>query len=64
MKQEDCLNFPDDFKADVGDLKLDGNCDFGGGELILVFIFCYNIAAVSLVSMSGREVTASVLINC
>ena len=34
MKQEltDGLNFPDDFKAEVGDIKLDGNCDFGGGE--------------------------------
>ena len=39
VKQEDCdLNFPDDFKAEVGDLKLDGNCDFGGGELLLIIL--------------------------
>ena len=54
MKQEDCLNFPDDFKADVGDLKLDGNCDFGGGELILVFIFCYNITGC-IIGVNVRE---------
>ena len=36
VKQGDCglTDFPDDFKAEVGDLKLDGNCDFGGGELL------------------------------
>ena len=33
VKQEDCgLDFPSDFKADVADLKLDGNCDFGSGK--------------------------------
>ena len=33
VKQEDCgLNFPDDFKTEVDQLKLDGNCDFGGGK--------------------------------
>ena len=33
VKQEDCgLNFPDDFKTEVDQLKLDGNCDFGSGK--------------------------------
>ena len=35
VKKEDCgLNFPDDFKAEVGDLKFDPNCDFGGGKFL------------------------------
>ena len=50
MKQEDCgLTFPDDFKAEVGDLKLDGNCDFGGGELLLL----YSLLIVMRESVSG-----------
>ena len=33
VKQEDCaLGFPDDFKTEVDQLKLDGNCDFGSGK--------------------------------